>query len=324
MISLKSENRDLENLSELFYKRIKDNIELQIQNNKPTLDTFRTDKTKEFLGDFLEREIKDLITLPLDELISKFEEELSQLCKDHYTRVNKIDSLLKKTLNKVLFYESQNVWKAYQVAIDIDVNTCVYCNRTYIKTIGTDNKKFARGDFDHFLPKSEYPYLRFSFFNLIPCCVICNRNAKGKKPTSCKDNIYPYKEGFKNDTVFTYFPNNYEDIIGKGEACIDFLFLGSDDHIKKSKNNINLFRLKEQYSIHTQELNNIINKRRVFSDSYLCDLQNSYPQLIKNFEDAYLLAFGKEFDLSNDEHKPLSKLTRDIADELGIIKNNYE
>jgi hypothetical protein len=324
MISLKSENRDLESLSNLFYKRIKDKIELKIEDNKAVLNTFVTDKTNKPFGDFLEKEIKDLITLPLDDLIIKFKDELHDLCENNYQTINKKHSPFKKALNSVLFYEAQYYWKAYQTAKEIDVSACVYCNRAYITTVGDDSKKFVRGDFDHFMAKSKYPYLRFSFFNLIPCCVICNRNAKGKKSTSLQDNIYPYKEGFENNTVFTFLPNNYEDIIGKGKPVVDFLFLGTNEHNKKAKKNIKLFRLKEQYSIHSQELNDIINKRRIFSDSYLHDLKKSYPELIQNFEEAYLLAFGKEFDLVKDENRPLSKLIRDITDELEIIKNKYD
>lgn len=320
MISLKSKNRDLKGLSNKFYERIKDKIESKIENNKTILNTFKTDKSNIPFGDFLEEKIKDLVTLPLDELINKFKDELHELCVKNYLTDNKKQTPFKKALNSILFYEAQDTWKAYQTAIDIDVNTCVYCNRTYITTLGKDSKKFVRGDFDHFMAKSEYPYFRFSFFNLIPCCITCNRNAKKAKETSIEKNIYPYNEGFENKTVFTFLPNNYEDITGKGNPAIDFLFLGNEKHIKKSKNNIELFRLKEQYSIHTQELNDIINKRRVFSNSYLHDLQSSYPQLIKNFDEAYLLVFGKEFDIATDENRPLSKLTRDITNELGIIK----
>ncbi len=320
MISLKSEYRNLETLSTLFYARIKDKIELKIEKNKSILNNYKTDKSNKLLGDFLENKIENLITLPLDELISDFKDELHILFKIYYKK----DSEFKEALNSILFYESQDSWKAYQTAIDIDINTCVYCNRTYITPLGDDSKKFVRGDFDHFMPKSKYPYLRFSFFNLIPCCVICNRNAKKAEEISLENNIYPYKEGFGNDTVFTFLPNNYEDIIGKGNPTIDFLFLGNDNQTTKAKNNIELFRLKDQYSIHSQELNDLINKRRVFSDSYLKDLQNCYPTLINNFKDAYLLTFGKEFDLAKDENRPLSKLTRDIADELSIIKHDHD
>jgi len=328
MIKLNSNNRDLKKLSKNFYKRIEANIILRISNEKSVLNLFKTDSSTSPFGDFLEKEIEDLITLPLDKLILKFEKELKQLFLNNYLTIKKTktkpayDTDFKKALNKILYYEDHDSWEAYRLSLDIGCNTCPYCNRNYITTLGSDSRKFVRGDFDHFLAKSIYPFFRFSFYNLIPCCVICNRNAKGKGETSLINNIYPYLESFNCKTRFTYLPNSYEEIIGKGNPEIDFLFLGDNDHIRKSKGNIKLFRLKEQYSIHNQELNDIIHKRRVFSDSYLIELQKDYPDLIKSFDVAYLLAFGKEFDLINDEKRPLSKFTRDIADEIGMI--NYK
>ena len=328
MIKLNSTNRDLKELSEKFYGRIEANIILRISNHKSFLNSFKTDDSKLPFGDFIELEIKDLITLPLDELILKFEKELKQLFLNNYLTVQKTktaaayETKFKKAVNNILYYEDHDNWKAYQLALDIACNTCPYCNRTYITTLGSDSRKFVRGDFDHFLAKSIYPFFRFSFYNLIPCCVICNRNAKGKDKTSLVNNIYPYLESFNFKTRFTYFPNSYEEIIGRGNPEIDFLFLGDSDHERKSKGNIELFKLKQQYSIHNDELNDIIHKRRVFSNSYLEELQKDYPELIRSFDDAYLLAFGKEFDLINDEKRPLSKFTRDIVEEFGMI--NYK
>ncbi len=327
MINLNSKKRDLESLSKKFYSRIEKSIMLKINSDLKLLNGFVTDNSKTPLGNFLKKEIPNIIKSPLnDTFIKKYNDELKILFENNYKLIttsfskNKVETQFKKAIDKILFYESHDIWKAYQVSIDIGANTCAYCNRTYTTTIGDDAKKFARGDFDHFLAKSLYPYFRLSFYNLIPCCVICNRNAKKDGETSIDNNIYPYAEGFDNKTIFTYLPKCYEEIIGKGNPEIDFLFLGDNIHTHKSKGNINLFRLKQQYSIHTQELNDIINKRRVFSDSYLQELQNDYPQLIKSFDDAYLLAFGKEFELANDEKRPLSKFTRDIVDELGMIK----
>jgi hypothetical protein len=318
MINLNTSSRDLKRISEDFYNRIENSIAKRISDRQSELNNFRTDASRTPLGDYLNSNIKKLIISPLESLNSIFDGELSTLCRNEYTRTQKIDSDFKNLLNFILFYESQDIWKAYQLAIDIGTNTCPYCNRNYITTLGTDDKKFVRGDFDHFLPKSKFPYLRLSFYNLIPCCITCNRNAKKAEETSLDNNIYPYKEGFNNETLFTYIPQNYNDLIGKGKPKIDFLYLGSPDHIEKSKRNVKLFRLHDQYSIHIQELNDIINKRRVFSNSYLIELKNNYPKLL-TFEEAYLLAFGKEFDLAKHEKRPLSKFTKDITEELGLI-----
>lgn len=53
----------------------------------------------------------------------------------------------------------------------IGVTTCPYCNRSYIFT---SSKSGTRPQYDHYFPKSKYPYLALSMYNLIPCCSICN------------------------------------------------------------------------------------------------------------------------------------------------------
>ena len=41
--------------------------------------------------------------------------------------------------------------------------------------------------------------------------------------------------------------------------------------------------------------------------------------LIKNEKEAYFIAFGKEFEMINDEKRPLSKFTRDILENLKML-----
>lgn len=325
MINLNNSGRDIDALAEAFYKQIKIQIEAKIINKKTFLNGYKTDFSNTPFGDYLENKIKDIITLPLNELITKVDVELNQLFSKNYITVKKTKNSPKKkdpfklAIDEIFFYENHDEWKAYRTAKNIGNNTCPYCNRNYITVLGTDDKKFVRGDFDHFLAKSIYPYFRFSFYNLIPCCVICNRNAKGKGYTSIENNCYPYSEGFENDIMFTYLPKNYNEVIGRGNPEIDFLFLGDIIKTKKAEGNIKLFKLKQQYSIHTQELNDIINKRRIFSSSYLKELQIKYPSLLRNNDEAYYLAFGKELDLATDENRPLSKFTRDIAKDIGLL-----
>ena len=54
----------------------------------------------------------------------------------------------------------------------IGINTCVYCN--IAKATFSENRKEAYYSFDHWKPKSDYPFLCISFFNLYPSCNNCN------------------------------------------------------------------------------------------------------------------------------------------------------
>lgn len=99
---------------------------------------------------------------------------------------------------------------AYWLQSKLCVKVCPYCNRMYTTTLY--GKKRIRPDFDHFYPKSRYPYLAVSLFNLIPTCNICNKakfdyaeikenfNKKTKNGKSInrqkKSIIYPYDESY--------------------------------------------------------------------------------------------------------------------------------
>lgn len=316
-----SHHRDLDKICNEYYYTFKDDMLKIIKENKSFLNKYRT-KSKEKLGVYLKDNLNDLITLPLDELVLKFTPILEDVFNKNYTNKN---IKFKKVINSIFFFENHSKWGAYKLTQVLNINACPYCNRTYITTLGSENKKFSRPDIDHFLAKSKYPYLRMSFYNLIPSCVICNRNAKGKKETSLEKNIYPFTNGFENIGTenyvrFNYRPKNYMDAIGKGEPLIEFSFNGDEKHIKKCKNNIDLFRLEEQYSMQFNELNHLMQLKQYYSVAYLEDLTRKYPHLLQDYKEAYKLAFGKEYELTKDDNLPLSKFTRDILKELKMLE----
>ncbi len=320
MINLfNSEHRILADLSQAFFESIKEELVSRIDSEKKALNKHVT-SSGIGLGDYLARNIEKIITTDLQKLVNEVHPELEDLFEKNYQNgPDKKPLPFKVSIDHIFFFESPEKWKPYNLARQLGVHCCPYCNRTYITTLGEDKAKFSRPDFDHFLPKSVYPYFRLSFFNLIPSCVICNRNAKGRKTTSLKNNIYPYSEGFGDKARFTYYPKTYQDLIGQGRPEVGFLFLGSDEHKQKCENNIALFRLKEQYSVHTYELNHLIKLRLLYSVDYIDELMRKYPDLLKSREEAYKMAFGREFELAQDEKRPLSKFTRDILRDLGML-----
>ena len=109
---------------------------------------------------------------------------------------------------KIFRYDAINYKKkfqtestAYWLQRQLGVKVCPYCNRMYTTTLFGENR--IRPDFDHFYPKSKYPYLAVSLFNLIPSCSMCNRK-KGniaeitheKEKNENISIIYPYDESF--------------------------------------------------------------------------------------------------------------------------------
>ncbi|WP_341902250.1 hypothetical protein [Fluviicola taffensis] len=312
MINL-SLNRDLKTMSENFYKLIESELVNRLDDQKTYFNSFQT-KSKEHLGDYLEKNLKTIIIGELDFLIKNIKPELDEIFKTNYKTIAKKPTPFKSKIDRLLFFEEHDKWNAYSFTQQFKLSCCPYCNRTYITTLGETKNKFFRPDIDHFLAKSKYGYLRFSFFNLIPSCVICNRNAKGRKETSLTKNAYPYKEGFGNLAKFNYLPSPV------GLHTIYFDFFCSKAEIKKLNSNIDLFKLKEQYSTHYLEIDHLKFLHDKFNDTYIEDLMTNYPGIIKDKKEAYLIAFGKEYDLINDEKRPLSKFTRDIAENMGLLK----
>jgi len=80
---------------------------------------------------------------------------------------------------------------------------------------------------------------------------------------------------------------------------------------------IDVFELNGRYEYHKYKVIEMINKRKQYPDSRIKELANFIQ---KTEEDVKKDLFGEYLFEDNDLHKrPLSKLTKDIAKELGLI-----
>lgn len=114
---------------------------------------------------------------------------------------------------------------AYWLQRQLEVRVCPYCNRMYTTTLLGENK--IRPDFDHFYPKSKYPYLAVNLFNLIPSCSICNKRKSDKaevihkkEKNENKSIIYPYDESFdepQRRISFRVIPSKKEVMTGQSD-----------------------------------------------------------------------------------------------------------
>jgi len=201
---------------------------------------------------------------------------------------------------------------SYTIADMIGINTCVYCNRQYIFTI--NNKKITRPEFDHYLPKSVYPFFALSLYNLIPSCHICNSNCKGT--TKLDNDMNPYlTDPHKNYFTFTYhidekqLPSSVQikDIQENGTEVSDFL---------------ETFKIREIYNMHTDlELKELYTFATKYKDTYLKRVLSEIVTNLKlSQEEAYRILFGTELFEDKNNDRPLSKFKRDILKELRVIK----
>lgn len=196
-------------------------------------------------------------------------------------------------------FSKRNV--AYDILKIMELNVCPYCNRQFIFTI----KKKTRPEFDHFFPKSEYPFLAVSIYNLIPCCGLCN---KFKSNSNSPDFLYPYEDSFEDKQIYFEIDN----IINK---------LYKDDNLNlriKSKNEDNdkiikiykdKFKIEEIYMQHLDYAGELIKKIYIFNDDAIESIYNSYNEIFSNSFELKKLILGMYYDFNQ---QPLSKFTNDI------------
>jgi len=213
-------------------------------------------------------------------------------------------------------------WERYDLCKALKVNTCAYCNRIYTFTILNDNGQgIISPSLDHFFDKSARPLFALSFYNLIPSCNNCNSTLKGEKKFSLDKYVHPYLSGFEDHASFNYVPLDTNAALGESlnlKVCIKPIKTSA---LKiQISNNIEMFKLNTVYTEHADYVQEIIKKKVISNNRYLDILRfETYKELNLSLEDAYRLAFGNYINEKDYYKRPLAKLTKDIAKQLGII-----
>jgi len=255
------------------------------------------------------------------DLIYKYNKDLEQIIK---LSPSDMKELIGISINespvtieqfKDLYEVFRNKW-AVDLIEKLDIHVCPYCNRENIFKFEDTVKNTARtiATFDHFYSKKQYPFLAVSFYNLIPCCHICNSKFKHKKDFFDIEHLHPYQEDFNSLAKFKLKIESVNYFYDKNEFSIE---LFAED--EKTKNTIETFRLNDLYQNHKDIVLELIQKREIYPDSYIDELAHNYSGLFKNREDLLRLitcGYVEDKDLNK---RPLSKLIKDISEELELI-----
>lgn len=262
-------------------------------------------------------ELKSKIKFPtckysFEEVITAKPEKLHEIAM-HYKGNHKFDVMI-KAYKKFTVKADDTTYNAYDLAQSLNVTVCPYCNRNYTFTVRSKNGS-TRPQFDHFYDKATYPILALSFYNLIPSCPTCNASMKGRKEFSLMTHVHPYVEGFNDKAHFTLHVKDssfYYD-----EKGFD-VKLGSNN--AKAQKNIDDFALQAIYNNHKDIILELIQKSVMYNESYIEELMKNYEgTLFKNEEDLLRLIFGGYINDEDLGKRPLSKLTKDILEQLEII-----
>lgn len=303
MIQIK--HNDLENIAKQHYEAIKNYIEKSKSNY--SIDKLDC-QIKNCFGK--EWDFKKLILAKPFEL-----EKLATIYKFKCCNDFKYFDTLYGYLNKKDKYYKYN---AYELIKSLEITICPYCNRNTIYNLKYSNKRTS--ELDHFYPKSKYPCFAISFYNLIPSCKVCNRL---KLDNSNKKYINPYDDrfDFNHNAKFRVkirnvdFYNNEKSI----KLTCKIKENTTDDEKLRIKNNIKDFKLFDLYQNHKDIAIELIQKTIIYNESYIDELYQNYEgTLFKNREDVLRLISGGYVEDEDIGKRPLSKLIKDISEDLEL------
>ena len=312
-------------------KSAKDNFNKQVMNN------FWNPKTERYSKRFEKKENKKLnLSKSLAEInriiknkLKGFDNDitLQKLILADYKYLSRLVKYLDKHKRTELKGKSKDIFltlysrlKKADFIRDVNIKVCPYCNRNYIFNFTKMNKLEATAQLDHFFDKKSYPYLAVSLYNLVPSCGTCNQ----RKSTKQENIFYPYDESFNDSVKFTLKGIKQRVDLQKeskdffDESRIEFDFSIKKDKAKVDKH-IEVFNIKNLYNEHKDIVSELLQKRVIYSDDYINSLLNDYEgKLFNNKEDLLRLITGGYIKDEDLHKRPLSKLTKDISDELGL------
>lgn len=195
------------------------------------------------------------------------------------------------------------------------VTTCPDCNRSYIFT---SNKSGTRPQYDHYFPKSKYPYLAISMYNLIPCCSICN-SLKQDADTYTEPFIYPYEDSYGERVTFVANGVDAESVESWLGAAAGYqikieyseeIDRGLKEKISRAAETL---KLEELYSKHGDYVKDILRTAYIYDDTYFGGLVTQYPDLFNDKHEAKNFVFFNYLEEESWGKRVLAKLTHDIV-----------
>ena len=204
---------------------------------------------------------------------------------------------------------------ASKIANKLSLKTCPYCNAMLAITV---KGKKARFQLDHFYPKSKYPFLSISFFNLIPCCANCNQ-AKSDSSVKLGDDFHLYANHTPENAFL--FKLNDVDVIKKtiGIKSSDLSVAFTHKYPKHKTFVINhnkSFDIQGIYDTQKDIVEELVWKSQVYCNSQI----QEYKDLLKLSESEIKRMVVGNYINKEDIHKrPMSKFMQDIAKQLKLI-----
>ena len=256
---------------------------------------------------------------PLDVTIQKFESIFAtdKIATEELGNNPKSPILLYKEIVKAMRYDYVQEKVYPKIINQLGIKTCVYCNAQYAFSYDNGKDSFQNYEIDHWMPKSKYPYLCTSFFNLQPSCPKCN------KSKSSKDDILPFclytHDGSKlNPFDFSILHLSCAQYLATHDRdMLRIIFSSKEPGLKDNMDT--LFHISTQYQAHKDVVEELIWKKQIYNSTILGIYKDNFKQLgfkQTDFNRFILSNYDKDEDILK---RPFAKMVQDIAKQLGII-----
>lgn len=208
----------------------------------------------------------------------------------------------------------------------LGIKTCVYCNANYAITDKNGNGYY---DLDHWKPKSLYPYLCTSFYNLQVSCPSCNRR---KSDSDLCEFFQLWNDQTAHSEEVLKFGLNHGDVARywiTHQSQKDYVrFLSADSRYEKMRDDMEeRLHIEDRYKEHNDVTEEIFWKAKAYNPSFLGSLHkglNPNRFARKNVSlpicrgDIYRFILGT-YEMPEQIYlRPLSKMIQDVAKELKI------
>lgn len=227
---------------------------------------------------------------------------------------------------KAMRYEDLRSIEFPNYLLNSDIRTCVYCNAQSALTIepqyyNSTKKKGAKKpisklQLDHFYPKSKFPFLCTSFFNLYPTCANCNL-AKGKKDAKFElftigEDLDPFFFSIDDKSILEYWTT-----LNLKSLKIDFRSNTATSDLLENHND--LFLIQSIYDKQKDIGEELVWKFKANPNIYRQLLTKSFSKIFPDPSIIDRMIIGNYSKPEETFKRPMAKYTQDIARQLKLI-----
>lgn len=231
-----------------------------------------------------------------------------------------------ETIVEMMRYEDLRDKELPYYLLNKDIRTCIYCNAQSALAIEpiyyNINKKkkrkkvLAKLQLDHFYPKSKYPFLSTSFFNLYPTCSNCNL-AKGDKSAkfelyTLSDEVDIFNFWIDDKSILDYWINLD---LSSLKIYLDTL----DGDIDLLHNHNELFQIQKIYDAQRDIGEELIWKHKTNPNVYRKMLNTTFSKIFPDQAVIDRMIIGNYSNPDETFKRPMAKYTQDIARQLKLI-----